>query len=160
MIVARAKKDVQTSKSPITQTNVRTSERPIIETNAPGLNIMFGFGDADDEIDSIPEVKTTLNIGNRKNALSEKKQSLKRFLKNSEPKAATKASQQKPRTPAKVVKAENIFDVPANAQKDIRSAWQSHLKYEPVDDIPNLFSDTETERVGFYQHFPKYTCIN
>lgn len=114
---------------------------------------MFGFGDADDEIDSIPEVKTTWNIGNRKNALSEKRQSLKRFLKNPELKAATKASQQKPKTPVKVVKTGNIFDVPGNAQKDIRSAWQSHQNYEPVDEVPNLFSDTETERVGSLSAF-------
>lgn len=134
--------------SALPKSAVHASDRQITETSAPALNQLFGFDEDINDIDQSDE--TAVAAVCDKNALEEKRKSMKRFLKNSEPKMPTLGSPKKRQTPVKAKKREVIFAEPSNVQKDIRSALHSHKNPKPVADAPNLFSDTETERVSLH----------
>lgn len=136
-----------TALEPPFKNAVRSLERPIAEIKPPQLNELFGFDDDNGEDENTSGVSAVAVVAGGKNALIEKRDSLKRFLKNSNPKAAKKASPKKQKSPVKSGKPAVIFVGEKNAQKDIRSALQSHKNSEPVDEGANLFSDTETELV-------------
>lgn len=113
----------------------------------------FGF---DDDLTVFepppPAVEPRPETHERKSLLAEKRQKLKQFLKN--PKGIKKPPKAKATkkviSPAKKAKKpDELFGEPSKAQKDIRSAFESHKTNEPTAEVPNLFGDTATEKVNF-----------
>lgn len=135
-----------------TKIDIRDLKGPIVETEAPTLDNLFGFDDDCEVIEQTIELEPKTTVVSDKNSLAEKRKSLKRFLKNPEPKPSTKTSPRKRRSSVKAIKTVDIFGETNNVQRDIRSALQSHKNDEETVDHPNLFSDTETEIVGFFNY--------
>lgn len=131
------------------KSDVRPLDRSVAETKAPALKELFGFDDDIVELESSIEVTLSTTTVSSKSALTKKRESFKRFLKNPKPMVSSTTSPSKRKTPSKIGKSVEIFGGATNAQKDIRDAFQSNTHHMTVDDGPNLFSDTETEIVGF-----------
>lgn len=138
-------------------------ERSIVEKEAPTREKLFGFDDDDDVIelsDTDLEASSSRKSIGDKNALAEQRNHMKRFLKNPVPNESTNETPKKHATQVKASKPAGIFGDANNAQKDIRSVFNSHQNHETVDSSPNLFSDTETEMVGSNIIFTGYAYIN
>lgn len=138
----------------------QVTERLIVEKEAPAMDKLFGFDDDVIELDDtgLENDLSRKSLGD-KNALVEKRNELKRFLKNPVPNESTNETPKKHATPVKARMPAGIFGNASNAQKDIRSALNSHENHKPVDNPSNLFSDTETEMVGSNSIFTEYAQI-
>lgn len=127
----------------------KSEVRATAETEAPSLSNLYGFDEDIELVESSPAFDNLpISVGDKR-TLAEKKNDLKRFLRNPQPKAQTKGSPKKRDSPRKAMRVADIFGGASNAQRDIRWAMQPNKNQEAVDYGSNLFSDTETERVNF-----------
>lgn len=122
----------------------------------------FGFDDDLTVFEPPRAVEPRPETHERKSLLAEKRQKLKQFLKN--PKGTAKPAKAKATkkviSPAEnVTKQDELFGEPSKAQKDIRSAFESHKSNEPTAEVPNLFGDTATEKVNSDQIQLQNICL-